>query len=476
MNTKIKFGTNEEKYYPEYMELVREFYPSVIDCEDGEEIFLELFFDSEQLKVIIKSKLLPENYYEINQKIDISSNNLAKIAQIKRISKVALYNVLKTVTNASLPYGSLTGIRPTKLFHDLKDKGLDAAKVFEEDFRVSKSKTALVAEIVENQSSVYLKKDKVADVFVNIPICPTRCVYCSFISAELSKVRKQVPLYCELLRKELEDCKRLVDETGYEIRSVYVGGGTPTSIPDEDFRSVLSLLDFGQVEFTVEAGRPDTITENKLKIMDETGVTRISVNPQSFNQSTLDLIGRRHTVDDIYRAYDAARKYKFDVNTDLIAMLPGEDFDAFRHSVDCAVALSPENLTVHTLALKKGSVLKVDGYDNASDEEAARMVDYAREAAAKAGYCPYYMYRQKYVSGNLENVGYSKPGKYCIYNVDIMEETTTIIANGAGGISKKLDIASNALERCANPKGLDVYLARGEAVSEKKRKFFLGED
>ena len=154
MNTKIKFGTNEEKYYPEYMELVREFYPSVIDCEDGEEIFLELFFDSEQLKVIIKSKLLPENYYEINQKIDISSNNLAKIAQIKRISKVALYDVLKTVTNASLPYGSLTGIRPTKLFHDLKDKGLDAAKVFEEDFRVSKSKTALVAEIVENQSSV----------------------------------------------------------------------------------------------------------------------------------------------------------------------------------------------------------------------------------------------------------------------------------------------------------------------------------
>lgn len=476
MNTKIKFGTNEEKYYPEYMELVREFYPSVIDCEDGEEIFLELFFDVEQLKVIIKSKLLPENYYEINQKIDISSNNLAKIAQIKRISKVALYDVLKTVTNASLPYGSLTGIRPTKLFHDLKDKGHDAAKVFEEDFRVSKSKTALVAEIVENQSSVYLKKDKVADVFVNIPICPTRCVYCSFISAELSKVKKLVPLYCELLRKEIVESKRLVDEAGYEIRSVYVGGGTPTSISDEDFRSVLSLLDFGQSEFTVEAGRPDTITENKLKIMDETGVTRISVNPQSFNQSTLDLIGRRHTVDDIYRAYEAARKYKFDINTDLIAMLPGENFDAFRHSVDCAVALSPENLTVHTLALKKGSVLKVGGYDNASDEEAARMVDYAREAAAKAGYLPYYMYRQKYVSGNLENVGYSKPGKYCIYNVDIMEETTTIIANGAGGISKKLDITSNALERCANPKGLDVYLARGEAVSEKKRVFFLGED
>lgn len=470
----IRFKTNAEKYYADYMEVVREFEPHLVDCEGGEELFLFLDHDEKQVKVIISCVLLAENSYEITQKIDIFRNELAKIAQIKRISKVALYDVLKKLTGVSLPYGSLTGIRPTKLFHDLAAQGADAEKVFNTDLRVSEGKTRLIKDIVSNQASVYLKEDGVADVFVNIPVCPTRCVYCSFISAELSKVRKHVPTYCSLLAEELAECKKLVGECGYSIRSVYVGGGTPTCIPDDEFRKVLSLCDFGQKEFTVEAGRPDTITENKLKIMDETGVSRISINPQSFNQSTLDAIGRKHTVEDIYRAYEAARKYSFDINTDLIAMLPGEGFDEFRHSVDSAIALDPENITVHTLALKKGSVLKVGGYDNSSDTLAAKMVDYAREAVTSAGYLPYYMYRQKYVSGNLENVGYAKPGKFCVYNVDIMEETTTIVANGAGGISKKLDIGRNALERCANPKGLDVYLARGREVFEKKRIFFLG--
>lgn len=468
----INFKTTEEKYYADFMELVREFEPHVVNSEGGKELLLKLNEVGEKLTVIISCDYLPEKYYKITQKIDISRNNLAKIAQIKRISKIALYDVLKMMTGVSLPYGSLTGIRPTKLFHDMKAGGADAEKVFKEDFRVSEEKTSLISQIVENQSSVYLKEEGVADVFVNIPICPTRCVYCSFISAELSKVKRFVPEYCRLLREELIDCKKLIDEKGYKIRSVYIGGGTPTCIPDDEFLSLLSLCDFGQSEFTVEAGRPDTITENKLKIMDETGVTRISINPQSFNQSTLDAIGRRHSVDDIYKAYSMARKYSFDINTDLIAMLPGEGFDEFRFSVDEAIRLSPENITVHTLALKKGSVLKVGGYDNTSDDLAAKMVDYARYAVAKAGYTPYYMYRQKYVSGNLENVGYAKPGKFCVYNVDIMEETTTIIANGAGGISKKLDVSLNLLERCANPKGLDVYLSRGSEVAAKKRAFF----
>lgn len=470
----IKFKTNAEKYYPDYMELVREFSPHLVDEDGGEEIFLDLSEDGEQAKVIISSKLLDENCYEISQKIDISRNNLAKIAQIKRFSKIALYEVLKKISGVSLPYGSLTGIRPTKLFHDISSQGEDAERIFRDVYKVSEDKTKLISEIVKNQSEIYLREEGVADVFVNIPICPTRCVYCSFISAEFSKVKKQVPIYCDLLRNELLECKRLINDTGYKIRSVYIGGGTPTSISDENFESILSLCDFGQKEFTVEAGRPDTITSNKLKIMDKSGVTRISINPQSFNQSTLDLIGRRHSVDDIYRAYDEARKYSFDINTDLIAMLPGETFDDFKNSVDRAIGLDPENITVHTLALKKGSTLKVGGYDNASDHLAAEMVDYAAKAVAAAGYAPYYMYRQKYVSGNLENVGYSKPEKYCVYNVDIMEETTTIIANGAGGISKLLNLSENRLERCANPKGLDVYLARGAEVSEKKRDFFLG--
>lgn len=477
---KIKFATNYEKFYNDFMDVVREFSPCVVDCEEGESFDFDLVLSdsgeidlaSGEISAIIKSDILQKKYYKINQKIDISSSKLAKIAKIKRICKVALYDVLSELTKITLPYGSLTGIRPTKLYHDILEKGEDAYAQFTQDLRVSGYKANLIRDIVKNQTGIYSKNEGEADVFINIPICPTRCVYCSFISAQLDKVKKQVPLYCDILCRELEDCHRLVKEKGYKIRSVYIGGGTPTCIDDASFERILSLANFGAPEFTVEAGRPDTITENKLKIMDKSGVTRISVNPQTFNQCTLDAIGRRHTVDDIFAVYESARKYPFDINMDLIAMLPGEDFDMFANSVDKAISLAPENITVHTLALKKGSVLKVEGYDNSTDDLASRMVDYAREAVGKAGYSPYYMYRQKYVSGNLENVGYCKEGKQCIYNIDIMEETSTIIANGAGGISKMLDLSRNALERCANPKGLDVYLARGDEVAAAKRRFF----
>ena len=206
--------------------------------------------------------------------------------------------------------------------------------------------------------------------------------------------------------------------------------------------------------------------------MDKMGVTRISVNPQTLNQNTLDAIGRRHTVGEFFEKYELARKFDFDVNVDLIAMLPGETPEMFAASVDGVIALDPENVTVHTLALKKGSALKLGGYDNTSESDAAAMVDYAYGAIKGAGYVPYYMYRQKYMSGNLENVGYCKPGKQCVYNVDIMEETTTIIACGAGGISKFVDREAGRVERYADPKGLDVYLTRGEEVWRKRREFF----
>ena len=205
--------------------------------------------------------------------------------------------------------------------------------------------------------------------------------------------------------------------------------------------------------------------------MSEYGVTRISVNPQTFNQKTLDLIGRSHTIDEIYAVYKMAREYDFDINMDLIAMLPNESFEDFRHSVDCAIALDPENITVHTLALKKGSALKVGGYDNSSFDLANSMVDYARSAVENSRYLPYYMYKQKYMSGNLENVGYCKKNKACIYNIHIMEEVSSILANGAGGISKRL-FDGDRLERLANPKGLDVYLQRRDKMLEDKEKFF----
>ena len=286
-------------------------------------------------------------------------------------------------------------------------------------------------------------------------------------------MQKLVPRYASLLREEIEDAARLIRESGYLLRCIYVGGGTPTSLPDEQFEEVMGALsNLSAREFTVEAGRPDTITLPKLEIMDKTGVTRISVNPQTLNQNTLDAIGRRHTVDEFFAKYELARKFDFDVNVDLIAMLPGETPEMFAASVDGVIALDPENVTVHTLALKKGSALKLGGYDNTSESDAAAMVDYAYGAIKGAGYVPYYMYRQKYMSGNLENVGYCKPGKQCVYNVDIMEETTTIIACGAGGISKFVDREAGRVERYADPKGLDVYLERGEEVWHRRREFF----
>ena len=210
----------------------------------------------------------------------------------------------------------------------------------------------------------------------------------------------------------------------------------------------------------------------KLDIMKKAHVTRISINPQSFNQKTLDLIGRSHSIQEVYDVYRMAREYPFDINMDLIAMLPGESLEDFKYSVDEAIKLNPENITIHTLALKRGSKLHEENYDNASINLPSLMVDYAREAVMKAGYMPYYMYKQKHVSGNLENVGYCKEGKACIYNVDIMEETTSIIANGAGAISKRIFIDENRLERLPEAKGIQVYLERKEDILSKKRAFF----
>ncbi|MDE7336758.1 MAG: coproporphyrinogen dehydrogenase HemZ, partial [Clostridia bacterium] len=393
-------------------------------------------------------------------------------AQVKRHSKASLYKLLSKIANADLPYGSLTGIRPTKLFHEVAAKGIDAEKYFLEVLDVSKQKTSLIKSIVANQKDYYSVSDNEVDIFVNIPICVSRCVYCSFISAQLDKIKKYVSPYCDLLVKEIECSVEIVKENNLKVRSVYIGGGTPTSLDDANFERVIrASAAFGCKEFTVEAGRPDTITRAKIDIMSKYGVSRISVNPQTFNQKTLDVIGRSHSVEEIYSVYEIARKYDFDINMDLIAMLPDESVEDFKYSVDCAIALQPDNITVHTLAIKKGASLKIDGYENGEWEKAVAMVDYAYENLIKAGYSPYYMYKQKYMSGNLENVGYCKKDKACVYNIDIMEEISSIIANGAGGISKRI-FKKNRLERLANPKGIDVYLQRREELIKGKKKFF----
>ena len=473
----ISFKTNKEDFLNDYMDIIRAFYPHVIfDDNSDKVIILNVieFSDHKKLDLEISNPFENNNIYKKSINLEEFKTIYGYKSQIKRHSKIVLYDLLSELTNTKLPYGALTGIRPTKLFHEkLITMGYnDAKKYFSDVLRVSKEKTDLLEMIVKNQEGIYNHNDNEVDVFVNIPICLTRCSYCSFISAELNRVKKLVEPYTNLLLKEIEKTKEIITKNNYEVRSVYVGGGTPTSIDDDNFSKIVMALDFNCNEYTVEAGRPDTITFEKLKAMKKANVTRISINPQTFSQKTLDLIGRKHTIEDIYVKYKMAREFGFDINMDLIAMLPNETLDDFKISVDKTIELQPENITVHTLALKRGSILMEKSHDNTQADMANDMVNYAMEKIIESGYEPYYMYKQKHASGNLENVGYCKKGKACIYNVDIMEETNTIIANGAGAISKKLDNSNNSLERLANPKAIDIYIQRDSEILNNKEIFF----
>ena len=470
----MKFVCNKENIAADIAEVIRAFNPHALEGEDGKEARLTFTREEKTVKILLEySELenIPKYTFEkrVNLEYLTDENEVKRI--VKRTAKVMVYDLMARVYNTALPYGSLTGVRPTKLFRDTQNSGADALEYFTGDLRVSKDKALLIQSVCAAQEGYIDISRKNIDLFVNIPFCTTRCSYCSFISAEIGRVKKFIPGYVDLLVKEIEDARALIAERGYKLRAVYVGGGTPTSLDDSDFLRVMEALKGVGAEFTVEAGRPDTITFGKLKIMDDMGVTRVSVNPQSLNDKTIALIGRRHTAADFFAAYDLARKFSFDVNCDLIAGLPGESEEDFAVTADGICALRPENVTVHTLALKKGSGLKLAGYDNTCSHVDV-MTDYARKKAAECGYIPYYMYRQKYMSGNLENVGYCLPGKQCIYNIDIMEECASIIACGAGGISKLYIPEENRLERLADPKGIDVYLQRGQSLISAKREFF----
>lgn len=467
----IDFHIANEEYLNDLMELVRPF-------ESRTDVDLTLDVDYTRQKNAIRISISSDYFdnFAKNYTFPINSRDeLERKRKEKRFLKIAIYRTLSFLTGVNLPYGCLTGIRPTKLFleiqNDFEDYGKSAREVFLKDYNVSEGKVNLVEKIVNVQTPIRNKSSKGYDVFVFIPFCPTRCAYCSFVSLPIDKQKKLVEPYVECLIRELEQTKELVRSKKLKIRAVYVGGGTPTSIGAEALDRVLEHCHFGAKEFTVEAGRPDTINEDVVKVLEKHGVTRISVNPQTFNDKTLEVIGRRHSSAQTYNAYMLV-KDKFDVNMDLIVCLPNETFEDFKRSVDIAVALNPANVTVHTLYMKKGSALKQCGYDNTDFDTASKMVDYAYSKLTESGYEPYYMYRQKYTSGNLENVGYAKPNKACIYNVDIMEEDTSIIANGANAISKKWNKKQNLITRCANYKEPLEYVKHIDEMLSRQHEFW----
>lgn len=454
-------------YANELADVIRAFFPDAELSPDGEVLYFREVFgnDSYAFTVSLGEKT---SGGEIGCKV---SDRLEYKRVTKRAAKIALYEFLSDVTGKKLPYGSLTGIRPTKLFRELCERGEDAEKVFLTDFGVSAEKTALVKRITEVQKDSYLKDAQTVDFFVNIPFCPTRCTYCSFITVPVSKLKKYINEYVFKLKEEISILKNIIKENNYRVRAVYFGGGTPTSLPINLLAELLGQIDFPFDEFTVEAGRPDTVNADVLRLLADGGVTRISVNPQTLNDKTLQIIGRQHTAARFFEAYSLAARFDFDVNVDLIAALPGENFGDFKYSLDSVRALKPQNVTVHTLSLKRGSSLMLSDYDNTSDEAAA-MVDYAYRALTGVGYEPYYMYRQKHQSGNLENTGYALPGKPSLYNIDIMEESLSVLAAGAGSISKRLFAENGRLERQADFKSVIDYIARFDEIKNLTRKFW----
>ena len=390
---------------------------------------------------------------------------------VKRYAKLALYDALSAVTGVTLPWGALTGIRPTRLAYAELEAGRPFAPLFER-MRVSPENTSLVARVIEGQRGIYEREDGNCDLFVSLPFCPTKCEYCSFITAPIAATRKYLPDYLAALEAELAACAPLIGK----LRSVYIGGGTPFVLEAEELGRVLAAvapLRKNGCEYTVEAGRPDVFTAEKLEVCKRCGVTRICINAQSFSDATLARIGRKHTAADVIAAFELAEPYHFAINCDLIAGLTGESFTEFCHSVDTAIALAPENITVHTLCLKKGARLKEETA-RLEEGDLSRMIAYSRAALTKAGYEPYYLYRQKYMAGAHENVGWTKPGYACVYNVDVMEEIADNLAVGANAVSKKLFAGGTRIERHGSPKDIPTYLNKVDRLIAEREALFLG--
>lgn len=395
----------------------------------------------------------------------------------ERAMAILLYQLLSQETGTRPPWGILTGIRPVKLARSMMEGGLSAEEtksVLEEKYLVSPEKICLALDTAGREASALEKsRPDGFSLYVAIPFCPSRCSYCSFVSHSIEKTFRLVPDYLKLLEREIRLIGEIAARRGLVLQTVYIGGGTPTVLEAEQLDSLLGRIrqsfDFASLlEYTVEAGRPDTISLEKLEILRKWGTTRISINPQTFQDGVLREIGRTHTAGQAVAAYELARGAGFDcVNMDLIAGLPGDSLEGFSSTLERAVALNPENITVHTLTVKRSAHLREAGFYSGKTP-VEEMASYSQERLRKAGYAPYYMYRQKGAMGNLENVGFCKPGMEGYYNVYIMDETHTILAAGAGAVTKLC--APGRVERVYNHKFPYEYIGRFSELAARKER------
>lgn len=463
--------TNVEDYLIEFQDLIKLFGLTEIEDEIRHEEIEESGLVHDRFELIINGN---NREYNFDYSIDRSFTPLRKKSYKKRMVKNHLYKIISKEYKLSLSWGSLTGVRPTKFARDLvrygEAKEHIIPEILERDYFVSNSKARLVGQILKNQRGI-IRNDNLIDIYINIPICPSRCLYCSFISSELSRVEKRVEEYIDCLIKEIDAVKDIINKKAYIIRNIYIGGGTPSVLNPSQLDRLLNKLKFPVKEFTVECGRPDTITPEKLDVLKKNGITRISINPQTFCEATLKRIGRKQKNSQVLDAYTWALERDMEVNMDIIAGLPGEKLGIFKRTINTLLELAPHNITVHTLSIKNGALLR-DNKSLVDERDVDKMIDYAESELAKNGYKPYYLYRQKNQLKGLENVGYFRDNHLCVFNIESMEETNTIIGIGAGAISKRVFNIENRIERLANVKFIEDYIARIDELLEKKREFY----
>lgn len=418
------------------------------------------------------------SYNDINRE-DYKNDNEYYKETIKKV----IFKALRDITGDEYPWGTLVGIRPSKiaLKHLREGKSEEEVKeIFFEKHITSEEKAQLCIDVAEFEDKYVNKDPKNIAIYVGMAFCPTRCLYCSFAANPIGGNKKLVNPYLEALTYEIEEIKKYVDEKGLRIESVYFGGGTPTAVNDEEFENLMNKIYNSFVEnrelkeFTVECGRPDSITLNKLQTMKKYDVTRISINPQTMNDETLKLIGRGHTSQDVIDKFKMARDLGFeDINMDMIIGLPGEGLQEAKITAREIKKLSPDSLTIHGLSLKRGSIMYENfilkkGLGLKSQEEIMKMYEESKNLAKELELTPYYMYRQKNMVGNMENLGYSKKGKECIYNIQMIEDKQTIIALGADAVTKVVFLENDRIERFGNVKDIKEYVNRIKEMVDGK--------
>lgn len=478
---KLCFISDFSCYSKDALDVVRLFYPDIDFIAVGEASDITIFHsesffaDERKLNISIKGLITAE--YSISEPYEFNAfleNKRVHKRQLKR----CIYHALEKASNKKMPWGSLTGVRPTGLVYDRLEKGMSIDLALEDMkklFSVSDEKLSLLRKTIENQLLLPKPSEKQIDIYVGIPYCPSKCRYCSFISSLVPK-QDEMQCYVDTLIFEIEKGLELIDKLGFSIRAFYMGGGTPTSLSDELFDKLLKSLElvFNKAgEVTIEAGRPDTINRFKLEAIKEAGIKRISINPQTMHDTTLEIIGRKHTREQAELAYELAREIKIpSINMDLIAGLPYENQDMFEQSLSWAKRISPESITIHSLSVKRGSNTHLFGDKLSDSEMVTNMLNAGIRFAEKNSYKPYYLYRQKNQTGNLENIGFSKPNHECLYNIDMMEENISVFSFGAGAISKAVSIFDKKITRCPNIKQPRDYIIRIDEIIARKHAMF----